>query len=260
MKKNYKKLLIMITLVLGFIITMPVCFADSNANCQKEFEETGKCGSKYKYCTWNKELQKCESKIITEKDPYDATYCTDFNKIENKEVAAKKCVVGTEKYACVWNKEFEFCNSTNLVYVECGDAFDIPYPVPKLISFLVNLLKIVTPIILIVVAVITLLKSMTSSSEDQMKKAQKSLINKIAAAVMVFFIVSIVQFVITKIAEDSEKTSLASCMSCFLNNECSSTYYKSSIGGNYTCIYTDGTLVNDDGVCNEYKVKENTND
>lgn len=152
-------------------------------------------------------------------------------------------------YSCLWNEtEYSnYCNTDNLLYIACGDAFDIPHQVPELISFLVNLLKIATPIILIIVSIITLFKAMVASKEDEIKKAQSSLIKKIIAAVMVFFVISIVQFVISKVADSSEQGGMEACLSCFLNNKFSndndgckkSMYYKTNIGGTYICTWID---------------------
>lgn len=149
--------------------------------------------------------------------------------------------------ACVWVKNESapnggFCNVDNLLYVSCGDARDIPYQVPGIISMIVNLLKIATPIILIFVSIITLLKALAASKEDEIKKAQSSLIKKIIAAAMVFFVVSIVQFVVSKVASASEKIGFSDCLSCFLNNSCEdSTYYKTVVQGiDYCTTLTTG--------------------
>lgn len=163
-----------------------------------------------------------------------------INKYFQGEEAEKFC----EGRGFIWNESNGgYCNTDNLQYVTCGDSYDIPIQVPKLISYCVNILKIATPIILIVVGMITLLKALVASKEDELKKAQASLIKKIIASVMVFFVVSIVQFVILKVANKSETASISDCMSCFLNNDCySTTYYKTNIGGNYFC-----TLISETG-------------
>lgn len=146
-------------------------------------------------------------------------------------------------YSCIWNEtEYgDYCNTDKLVYVYCGEAFDIPIQAPEIISFFVNLLKIATPIILIIVSMISLVKALAASKEDEIKKAQKSIITKIIASVIIFFTVSIVQFVIMKVADSSEVGGLTNCLSCFLNNDCeSSAYYKTSVFGKYECTYLDG--------------------
>ena len=156
-------------------------------------------------------------------------------------------------FACIWNKTESggYCNVDNLTYVKCGSAYDIPSQVPKIVSFVVNLLKIATPIILILVSIITLLKALAASKEDEIKKAQSSLIKKLIAAALVFFIITIVQFVISKVADDNEQGDLKSCFACLLNNDCSgSVYYKTNVGGThdgvnnsngtYICTYLNG--------------------
>lgn len=159
-----------------------------------------------------------------------------------KNESSCKRSVGTGQIACVWNKNENspnggYCNVDNLLYVSCGDAGDIPYQIPSIISLLVNMLKIATPLILIFVSVITLIKALAASKEDEIKKAQSSLIKKIIAAAMVFFVVSIVQFVVSKVASASEKTGFSDCLSCFLNNKCEeNAYYKEVVNGSDVCI------------------------
>ena len=148
----------------------------------------------------------------------------------------ENCNDGEEHY-CVANEEYKFCSNNGLVYLSCGDAFDIPEMVPKLTSFAVTFLKTAVPIILIIVSIIQLVKAITAGKEDEMKKAQNSLIKKIIAAAIVFFIVSIVQFIMLKVAaDDAEKSNLSSCLSCFLNgtNKCNSLYFKDGYGYCYT--------------------------
>ena len=165
-----------------------------------------------------------------------------------------------ENRGFVWNetKYGNYCNTDNLQYVLCGDSFDIPNKAPELISFAVNLLKIATPIILIIVSIITLVKAIIASKEDEIKKAQSSLIKKLLAAAMVFFIVSIVQFVILKVADSSDANGISKCMSCFLNNDCSSvTYYKTSISNNYYCTKITESGIGDKALC-DYFYQENS--
>ncbi len=175
-----------------------------------------------------------------EESPETPASCLEFN-----EKASKNAKKGTAEYyscennpyfACIWNDKYGYCNVDNLQYVMCGDARDIPKDVPALISFFVNLLKIATPIILIATSMITLLKALSASKEDEIKKAKNALLRKIIASVMVFFVISIVQFVILKVAQTSEAENISSCMSCFLNNDCSvNTYYKTTVSGVDIC-------------------------
>lgn len=182
--------------------------------------------------------------VSSTKDPVKDGTSNDYEGGSCAEYTEPTACENNNYFACIWNEtEYgNYCNTDNLLYVACGDAFDIPHRVPELISFLVNLLKIATPIILIFVSVITLFKAILASKEDEIKKAQSSLIKKIIASVMVFFIISIVQFVISKVADSSEQGGIKSCLECFLNNDCkNSAYYKTNVGGTYICTYIDGS-------------------
>lgn len=159
-----------------------------------------------------------------------------------------------EEFGYVWNEDKSleqggYCNTDNLTYVLCGDSYDIPSAVPGVVSYIVNFLKIATPIILIVFSVIQLLKALYATNEDEIKKAQKSVIKKITAGVMVFLVITIVQFVILKVADSAEIGSVSECMSCLLNNDCEETkYYKTNIGGTYYCTLLKSSTTDKDGI------------
>lgn len=154
----------------------------------------------------------------------DKSYCTGGSKSAN------------EHFSCIWNEEYNYCNVDSLQFVACGDARDIPYQLPEITSFLFNLLKIAVPIILVIVSMITLVKAVVSSNDDATKKAQKTLVRRIIAAAIVFFVMSIVQLVISVVADVSDTESITKCMDCFLTNDCStSKYYKSNVNGEYVC-------------------------
>ena len=165
--------------------------------------------------------------------------------------------VSNRDFSCVWvdrktgkvtndsNVTYEdaYCNFDNLQYVRCGNAFDIPTYLPKMISFVINLLKIVTPIILIFTSALSLLKAITASKEDEMNKAKSALLRRIIIAALIFFTISITEFVIDKVANGDEPEELSSCFNCFINNTCDSNiYYKNNINGEYICKYVDYKL------------------
>ena len=207
--------------------------AITDADCQADADKhDGRCG-------WN--IRGCEVKddgsCGVNHSESKAEHCTDINQMSLDDATAKsKCEQGTENYSCVWNKEYKFCNTDNLVYVKCKNTQDIPVMVPQLISFIFNFLKIVTPIILVIISIITLLKALAASKEDEIKKAQNSLIKKLIAGALIFFIASIVQFVVLKVADNDEGEEFMDCVNCFLNNNCKDTaYYKTNISGEEMC-------------------------
>ena len=120
---------------------------------------------------------------------------------------------------------------TNLEYVACGNSGGIPAPVPQLTSALYTLLIIATPITLVIFSIVALVKAITSGSQDDIKKAQSKVIKKFIAAALVFFIAGMVQFVITKAADSSEKTSIVKCIDCLLYHE-NCDYSQGSDSGN----------------------------
>lgn len=202
------------------------------AAAAKSSSECTKCDGYH----WASKSSKCIADNNTSEDS-SVTNCAEINQnYSNKELAKKTCE-SNENPKCVWNNEYKFCSVTGLSYLSCGDAKDIPPVVPTLTSYAVNLLKILTPIILILIGIIELVKAMASSNEDSIKKAQSKLIKKVVAAVMVFFVITIVQFVILKVADSGETGSIKKCLKCFLNNDCNgSTYYKDGYG---MCYYLD---------------------
>ncbi len=188
-------------------------------SCGQISGETQCNSNKNLSCYWNDDLNYCMS---------TSTSCF--------EIKDKPTCTQNPYFSCVWNEDYGYCNTDNLRYVACGNARDIPYQLPQITHFSVNLLKIAVPIILVLVSMITLVKAIISSNEDDMKKAQKSLVRRAIAAVIIFFVVSIVQLVMSIAADESDINSITSCIDCFLTNDCGSvTYYKNNVNGEYQC-------------------------
>jgi len=193
--------------------------------------------------------------ITVVNDAKAATYVYNEKESSQADTGSSSCVyykyedgcrnsINTGKVSCVWvdKDDYDFlekgyCNVDNLLYVRCGGASDIPMQIPKIISLAINLLKIATPIILIFISLITLIKAMSGQKEDEIKKATSALVRKIIAAALVFFVIAIVQFVISVVAEDDEEyNSFENCLNCFVNNSCEKNmYYKTVIGGEDYC-------------------------
>ena len=245
----------------------PILATDDNM--KKAEKECNKSISDTNFCKWNNSTKKCEKgaalplelsqntpiKVIkpseskpkeqteTKKEGIDASSCADFKK-END------CLVGQSssgaRWGCAWNKDYKFCSPTGLAYLSCGSgntiAYDIPVIIPRLVSYAIVALKTITPVILIIIGMFQLIKAITSQNDDEMKKAKSSLVKKLIAAVIIFFMVSIVQFVVSKVADDSEQSSLSACMSCFINNDCGKSMYYTDGYGNCYSVATKGLV------------------
>ena len=70
------------------------------------------------------------------------------------------------------------------------------------IKSLIEMISMVVPIILIVMVTIDLVKIMMGNSDKALKSATKSMLNRIIAAVIVFFVPTIVNIVLVNVEED----------------------------------------------------------
>lgn len=105
-------------------------------------------------------------------------------------------------------------------YVICGNNKAFPLVIADLISILMNIIKIAVPILLVISGMIAFFKvTISSNVEDELKKAKTKLINNIIAAVVIFFIISIVNFAVSLVA--GANNNVMDCVNCLINpNKC----------------------------------------
>lgn len=103
-------------------------------------------------------------------------------------------------------------------YIQCGEA-TLPYGVAFIVQNVVNIIKIAIPILLIIMGMLDFLKAVIANDEKQMKESQNKFIKRIIAAVIIFFVVAIVQFVFGYIVSGNEGKDALSCVSCFVNSD-----------------------------------------
>lgn len=84
-------------------------------------------------------------------------------------------------------------------------------------STIITVIKVVVPILLVIFGSLDLVKGVIASKEDEIKKGQHVFIKRLIAGVLVFFVISIVQLVISFVA-GNDKENMWSCVDCFLNN------------------------------------------
>ena len=102
------------------------------------------------------------------------------------------------------------CGGTNLVF---SGTF------PYIVSTVVLLIKIVVPILLIIFGMLDLGKAVVASKEDEINKGQQLFIKRVIAAVIVFFVIQIVQIVIRFVSGND--ADVANCFNCFVNGTAS---------------------------------------
>ena len=113
--------------------------------------------------------------------------------------------------------------------------------IPNLVSTIITVIKIVVPVLLVIMGMLDLTKGMTAGKEDEMKKAQGLFIKRLISGALVFLVFTIVQLIISFVADDEDKPNISTCSKCFLTGDCT---YKPDANGCKT-----GTKLNKNGVC-----------
>ena len=101
--------------------------------------------------------------------------------------------------------------------------------IPEIVSTIIVVIKIVVPILLVILGMIDLVKGLVASKEDEIKKGQGIFIKRLIAGALVFFVVTIVQLVISfAVGDEDEESDMMTCVQCFINGDC--TYRTKSNG------------------------------
>lgn len=100
-----------------------------------------------------------------------------------------------------------------------GRVTGIPKKIPELTSSVFTIIQVLVPIILVVLGTLDLFKGITAGKEDEIKKGQQLFIKRLAVAAVVFFVVIIVKFFISIVA-DTNQTNIIDCIDCFISNDC----------------------------------------
>lgn len=99
--------------------------------------------------------------------------------------------------------------------VSCGNVTNIPRKIPELTTFAMTLIQIAVPVILVIMGSLDLFKGVTAGKEDEIKKGQQMFIKRLVIGALIFFVIVIVKFLISVVAESSS-TNIVDCIDCFL--------------------------------------------
>lgn len=109
----------------------------------------------------------------------------------------------------------------------CGDV-DLIFSgtFPYIVSAIILIIKIAVPVLLIIFGMLDLGKAVVAAKEDEIKKGQHTFVKRLITAVIVFFVVQVVQIIIRFVS--SNDSNISSCFNCFINgyvedNACVST-------------------------------------
>ena len=106
----------------------------------------------------------------------------------------------------------------DLKMISGSKAIVIDSQIPHTVHLIIVILKIAVPILLVVLGMMDLLKAVTANKEDEIKKGQQMFFKRLIAAVIVFFVFTIVQLVIS--FADTSSDNIMDCANCFINNKC----------------------------------------
>ncbi len=101
--------------------------------------------------------------------------------------------------------------------VSCGEITGIPKGIPHTTRVVYLFLQIGVPIALVIFGMLDLSKAITAQKEDEIKKGQQTLIKRIVAAAIVFFVFAIVKALVSFLADSS---SVGKCLNCFIKGSC----------------------------------------
>ena len=100
---------------------------------------------------------------------------------------------------------------------------NVPERIFNLAALIITIMKFGIPVLLIIFRMLDLGKAVIASKEDEIKKGQQMFIKRTISAVIVFFVIVIVQLVINLAAENTEKDTIWTCVKGFTNGvECPS--------------------------------------
>ena len=91
----------------------------------------------------------------------------------------------------------------------------IPSKLAYIIHLVILAVQIVVPILLIIWGMLDLGKAVVAQKEDEIKKGQQTFIKRAIAAVIVFFVIQIVQIVVRFVSGNDQN--VAGCFNCFIN-------------------------------------------
>ena len=99
-------------------------------------------------------------------------------------------------------------------YVCGGGEFAFAGTFPYIVSIIILIIKIAVPVLLIIFGMLDLGKAVVASKEDEIKKGQQMFIKRAITAVVVFFVIQIVQILIRFLAGNS--SGISQCFNCFV--------------------------------------------
>ncbi len=104
-----------------------------------------------------------------------------------------------------------------LYVLATGPCMGMPTVLIDLLGIVIQVIKIVIPIVLVLFGMLDLGKAVFEQKEEDITKAQKMFVKRLVAAILVFLVVVIVQFVIGVIANATGDSEVITCFDHIFN-------------------------------------------
>lgn len=86
--------------------------------------------------------------------------------------------------------------------------------IPNTVHIIITVIKVAVPIVLVIMGMLDLFKGITAQKEDEMAKGRKIFVKRLISAAIIFFVISIVQLLISFVGDNE---GIMSCANCFIN-------------------------------------------
>lgn len=93
--------------------------------------------------------------------------------------------------------------------------------IPYVTSTVILIIQIAVPVLLIIWGMLDLGKAVIAQKEDEIKKGQATFFKRLIAAILVFFVITIVKLVVS--FASSNDGNIANCLNCFIYGDESDT-------------------------------------
>lgn len=119
---------------------------------------------------------------------------------------------------------FTIAYASTTTYMSCGGIKGIPYDIPGVVRLFINFIKMFIPIILILMGSIDFAKVVIGNDDNEMKKATGKFVKRCIAAVAIFFVIYLVQLLISLIGTNT--SGVIECISCFTSDSSKCSTYE----------------------------------
>lgn len=124
-----------------------------------------------------------------------------------------------ESFGCALSQDGTKCiyNNTSSNVRSCGDELltNIPLGLISVTKITYGVIHVAVPVLLVMFGSLDLIKGVIAGKDDEIKKNQSMFIKRLIAAVLVFFVFSMVKFVISISADNGSR--IIKCAECFID-------------------------------------------